>query len=80
MLATIIQFLEILLLLLTDEYDQEFGNFIMDENSLGEGEILDRLDLARKRSYKTMPPMTFEVARLSHEGRGVAQAVCISQL
>ena len=35
----------------SDEYDQEFGNFIMDENSLGEGEILDRLDLARKRSW-----------------------------
>ena len=35
----------------SDEYDQEFGNFIKDENSLGEGEILDRLDLARKRSW-----------------------------
>ena len=35
----------------SDEYNQEFGNFIIDENSLGELELLEKLDLARKRSW-----------------------------
>ena len=35
----------------SDEYNQEFGNFLVDENSLGEIELVDRLDLVRKRSW-----------------------------
>ncbi len=35
----------------SDDYNQEFGNFIIDENSLNEGDIVNRLDLARKRSW-----------------------------
>ena len=35
----------------SDDYNQEFGNFIVDENSLNEGDIVNRLDLARKRSW-----------------------------
>ena len=35
----------------SDEYNQEFGNFIIDENSLDEGDIVNKLDLDRKRSW-----------------------------
>ena len=35
----------------SDDYNQEFGNFIIDENCLDEIEIVNRLDLARKRSW-----------------------------
>ena len=35
----------------SDDYNQEFGNFIIDENCLDEGDIVNRLDLARKRSW-----------------------------
>ena len=35
----------------SDDYNQEFGNFIVDENSLNEADIVNRLDLARKRSW-----------------------------
>ena len=35
----------------SDDYNQEFGNFIIDENCLDEVEIVNRLDLARKRSW-----------------------------
>ena len=35
----------------SDDYNQEFGNFIVDENSLNEIDIVNRLDLARKRSW-----------------------------
>ena len=35
----------------SDDYNQEFGNFIVDENSLNELDIVNRLDLARKRSW-----------------------------
>tara|TARA_A100000164_G_scaffold332232_1_gene321978 strand:- start:111 stop:764 length:654 start_codon:yes stop_codon:yes gene_type:complete len=35
----------------SDEYNQEFGNFLVDEKSLGEPELVDRLDLTRKRSW-----------------------------
>ena len=35
----------------SDDYNQEFGNFIVDENSLNEQDIVNRLDLARKRSW-----------------------------
>ena len=35
----------------SDEYNQEFGNFIIDENCLDEVEIVNKLDLARKRSW-----------------------------
>ena len=35
----------------SDDYNQEFGNFIIDENSLNESDIVNRLDLARKRSW-----------------------------
>ena len=35
----------------SDDYNQEFGNFIVDENSLNEVDIVNRLDLARKRSW-----------------------------
>ena len=35
----------------SDNYDQEIGNFIVDEKSLGETDIVDRLDLVRKRSW-----------------------------
>ena len=35
----------------SDDYNQEFGNFIVDENSLDELDIVNRLDLARKRSW-----------------------------
>ena len=35
----------------SDDYNQEFGNFIVDESSLGEPELVDRLDLTRKRSW-----------------------------
>ena len=31
--------------------NQEFGNFIVDETSLGETDLVDRLDLVRKRSW-----------------------------
>ena len=35
----------------SDDYNQEFGNFIVDDNSLDEIEIVNRLDLARKRTW-----------------------------
>ncbi len=35
----------------SDDYNQEFGNFIVDENCLNELDIVNRLDLARKRSW-----------------------------
>ena len=35
----------------SDDYNQEFGNFIVDENSINETDIVNRLDLARKRSW-----------------------------
>ena len=35
----------------SDDYNQEFGNFIIDENCLDEGDIVNKLDLARKRSW-----------------------------
>jgi RNA polymerase sigma-32 factor len=35
----------------SDDYSQEFGNFIVDENSLSELDLVDKLDLARKRSW-----------------------------
>ena len=35
----------------SDDYNQEFGNFIVDENSLNELDIVNKLDLARKRSW-----------------------------
>ena len=35
----------------SDDYNQEFGNFIIDESSLNELDIVNRLDLARKRSW-----------------------------
>ena len=35
----------------SDDYNQEFGNFIVDENCLDEVDIVNRLDLARKRSW-----------------------------
>ena len=35
----------------SDDYNQEFGNFIIDENCLDESEIVNKLDLARKRSW-----------------------------
>ena len=35
----------------SDDYNQEFGNFIVDENSLNELDLVNRLDLARKRSW-----------------------------
>ena len=35
----------------SDDYNQEFGNFIEDENSLNELDIVNKLDLARKRTW-----------------------------
>ena len=35
----------------SDDYNQEFGNFIEDENCLNELDIVNRLDLARKRTW-----------------------------
>jgi RNA polymerase sigma-32 factor len=35
----------------SDDYNQEFGNFIVDENSLNELDLVNKLDLARKRSW-----------------------------
>ena len=35
----------------SEDYNQEFGNFIVDENSLNESDIVNRLDLARKKSW-----------------------------
>ena len=35
----------------SDDYNQEFGNFIVDENIPDEADIVSRLDLARKRSW-----------------------------
>jgi RNA polymerase sigma-32 factor len=35
----------------SDDYDKEFGNFIVDENSVGETELVDKIDLMRKRSW-----------------------------
>ena len=35
----------------SDDYNQEFGNFIVDENSLNELDIVNRLDLDRKRTW-----------------------------
>ena len=35
----------------SDDYNQEFGNFIVDENSLNELDIVNSLDLARKRTW-----------------------------
>ncbi len=36
---------------ISDNYDQEIGNFIVDEKSLGETDLVERLDLVRKRSW-----------------------------
>ena len=33
----------------SDDYNQEYGNFIVDENSLNELDIVNELDLARKK-------------------------------
>ena len=35
----------------SDNYDQELGNFLVDEKSLGETDLVERLDLVRKRSW-----------------------------
>lgn len=35
----------------SDDYSQEFGNFIVDESSLSEIDLVDKLDLDRKRSW-----------------------------
>ncbi len=35
----------------SEDYNQEFGNFIVDENCPGEHDLVDKLDLARKRSW-----------------------------
>ena len=35
----------------SEDYNQEFGNFIVDESSLGESDIVDKLDLDKKRSW-----------------------------
>lgn len=35
----------------SDDYNQEFGNFIVDENCMNEVDIVNRLDLAKKRSW-----------------------------
>ena len=35
----------------SDDYSQEFGNFIVDESSLSEVDLVDKLDLDRKRSW-----------------------------
>ena len=35
----------------SESYDQEVGNFIVDEKSLGETDLVERLDLVRKRSW-----------------------------
>lgn len=35
----------------SENYDQELGNFIVDEKSLGETDLVERLDLVRKRSW-----------------------------
>tara|TARA_E500000178_G_C16883133_1_gene689966 strand:- start:46 stop:924 length:879 start_codon:yes stop_codon:yes gene_type:complete len=35
----------------SNDYDQEFGNFIVDDTSLDESDIVNRIDLARKRSW-----------------------------
>ena len=35
----------------SDDYNQEFGNFIVDEGCLDEADIVNRLDLERKRSW-----------------------------
>ena len=35
----------------SENYDQEVGNFIVDEKSLGETDLVERLDLVRKRSW-----------------------------
>ena len=35
----------------SEQYDQEVGSFLVDEKSLGEVELVDKLDLVRKRSW-----------------------------
>ena len=35
----------------SDDYNQEFGNFIVDDNSLNELDLVNKLDLARKRTW-----------------------------
>ena len=35
----------------SENYDQEIGNFIVDEKCLGETDLVERLDLVRKRSW-----------------------------
>ena len=35
----------------SESYDQEVGNFIVDEKSLGETDLVERIDLVRKRSW-----------------------------
>ena len=35
----------------SDDYSQEFGNFIVDESSLSEIDLVEKLDLDRKRSW-----------------------------
>ena len=33
----------------SENYDQEIGNFIVDEKGLGETDLVDRLDLVREK-------------------------------
>ena len=35
----------------SEDYNQEFGNFIVDENTPNESDIVNKLDLVRKRSW-----------------------------
>jgi RNA polymerase sigma-32 factor len=35
----------------SQNYDQEVGNFIVDEKSLGESDLVDKIDLVIKRSW-----------------------------
>ena len=35
----------------SEDYNQEFGNFIVDENTPNESDIVNKLDLIRKRSW-----------------------------
>ena len=35
----------------SEDYDAEFGNFIVDDSTLGEAELVDKIDLVKKRSW-----------------------------
>ena len=50
----------------SESYDQEVGNFLIDEKSLGEVELVDKLDLVRKRSWfrKAMRELGVEKVKL----------------